>query len=246
MTRVPLALLALLLVPWPALAQKVTLPEKVEAPPGLIMVAADTDCATLEWWAPDGGLQLIPSALLKDSHTAVGIALQPGRYRLQAIGAKGDKPAYAVTTVIVGGAPPVPPGPQPPGPQPPGPGPAPGPAPIPLDGLRVLILYESKDLDSTDPNVRAVLRGKPIRDFLNSVCVLGPDGKTHEWRIWDKDDDVTAAQPHWQEAMKRPRTTVPWLIISNGKAGFEGPLPKTVTATQELIRKFVPLAEKAG
>src|SRR5262245_34464177 len=137
----------LTLLLWPALcqAQTVKLPPEVKAEPGMVLVKSETDCPTVEWWAPDGGLQVIPSDLLKDTKTAVCFAMKPGRYRLQAVVAKGDKPAYAMTTVIV-----VNPGPTPPGP---------GPEPVP----------------PTDPFAKAILdaySGSPEPDKAESLAWL--------------------------------------------------------------------------
>jgi hypothetical protein len=38
--------------------------------------------------------------------------------------------------------------------------------------------------------------------------------------------------------MKRPRRSLPWLIISDGIEGWEGPLPETVAKFTELIGTF--------
>lgn len=99
-----------------AFGQTVELPKEVKAEPGLIVVPAKTDCATLQWLALDPGLQVIPADLLKDSKTACAVALVKGKYRLLAYGARGDKASPpAITLVIIGEpTPPVPP--DPPGP----------------------------------------------------------------------------------------------------------------------------------
>lgn len=142
-------------------------------------------------------------------------------------------------TVQVGDVPgpgPVPPGPVPPKPPDP-PEPRPDPAPIPFQGFRVLIIYESgMNLSLTQ---HSIIYGKTVRDYLQAKCVVGADGKTKEFRIYDKDLDVTGDAYLWQTAMNRGRTkTLPWLIISNGKTGYEGPLPNSVAETMILLRKF--------
>jgi len=127
----------------------------------------------------------------------------------------------------------------------PGPGPTPGPtpnpdtpAPIPLAGLRVLIVYESRDATTLPAGQQGLLFGKAFRDLLNASCVTGSDGKTKEWRIWDKDVALDGAEAHWATAMKRTRTSVPWILISNGKTGYEGPLPASVDEATTLIKKY--------
>jgi hypothetical protein len=129
-------------------------------------------------------------------------------------------------------------GPAPP-PVPPGPKPdPPSPAPIPAAGLRVLIVYETADATKMPVAQQSILYGKPFRDYLNAKCALGPDGKTREWRIWDQNVATSAESKTWQDAMARPRASVPWLVVSNGKAGWEGPLPANVDAAMAIIKKF--------
>jgi hypothetical protein len=105
----------LCLLALPAQAQTVEVPAEVKAEPGMIVVPAQTAGKEVRWYAPDPGLQVIPSSLLKDSKTAVCIALKPGRYRLVAYTALADVPSEpAVCVVVVGNAPgPVPPPPDP-------------------------------------------------------------------------------------------------------------------------------------
>jgi hypothetical protein len=171
-------------------------------------------------------------------------AAGPGVYKikLRSIRLKDGKTTVetARATVVIGEAPPVPPVPPGPGP---GPAPAPppdppSPAPIPAAGFRVLIVYESADLPKLTAGQQAILYGKRLRDYLNAKCVVGADGKTREWRMWDADTATDGEAKHWQEAMKRPRKSLPALIISDGKTGWEGPLPASVDETLALLRKF--------
>lgn len=130
---------------------------------------------------------------------------------------------------------------------PPGPAPTPTPTPTPTpidpapiteDGFRVLIIYESSDMTKYSWEQQAILASQDIRDFLNQNCVK--EGSTPAYRMFDPDVDLKNESPIWQKAMARPRTEIPWVIISNGKTGFEGPLPKTPTAFLELCKKYLP------
>lgn len=146
-----------------------------------------------------------------------------------------DGPVDLYTVSITVGTP-TPPPPDP-GPGP-GPGPPPSPAPIPVAGFRVLMVYESADLSKMPAAQQVILYSKPVRDYLNAKCIMGPDNKTHDWRIWDRDSDTSNESALWQAAMKRPRASVPWIIISDGKKGYEGPLPATVDETLALLKKY--------
>jgi hypothetical protein len=180
------------------------------------------------------------------------------RFELIAIGKANDGTVTADADVIditVGGVTPVPvpiptPTPPTPGPIPPTPTPTPGPptpgptppspspAPIPAPGLHVLMVYESGELSKLPPAQLSVLYAKSIRDYLQAKCPVGPDGKTKEWRIWDQNTDASGDAPVWRDAMNRPRASVPWIIISNGTTGYEGPLPRSIDETLVLLRKY--------
>jgi hypothetical protein len=128
--------------------------------------------------------------------------------------------------------------PAPTPPVPPNPGPTPTPAPIPVAGFRVLIVEDSTNRTKLPPAQQAVLFAKPIRDYLDAKCVVGADGKTHEWRIWDQGTDAGADGEPWASALKRTRQSLPSILISDGKTGFEGPLPATVAETLALLKKY--------
>ena len=130
--------------------------------------------------------------------------------------------------------PPVPPVP----PTPPDPPTPVDPSPFVGDGLRVLITYETQDVGNLKPGHQAAIFGKQVRELLDQKCVMGPDGKTHEWRIWDKDVAVGDESDIWKAAAKRDKKSIPWIAIGNGKSGFEGPLPDRVEDTIALINKF--------
>lgn len=132
--------------------------------------------------------------------------------------------------VIVGGiVPPTPPTPPAPPPVPPAPPPVPPappkpPAPIPTAGLRVLVVYEATAKGPLLTSAQAnELYGEEFAKWLNANCVKV--GTQAEWRIWDTDTQTAGASELWQKAMARPRSVIPWLLVSNGVTGWEGPLP---------------------
>lgn len=124
-------------------------------------------------------------------------------------------------------------------PPPPKPDPKPDPkddAPIPAAGLHVLVVFESGAQHTAAQNT--IFYGKRVRDWLDTNCVAGPDGKTRQYRIWDQDTDGYSDSKLWGDAMKRKRTALPWVIVSNGVTGFEGPLPADADSFLELVKKY--------
>ena len=204
---------------------------------------------------PKAGLiwRVSPSKAVDKASTAKGhlqFTAPPGEYavtllavRLSAAGETEVEEAEA--TVVIGEPKPPEPGPGP-GPKPPDP-PKPGDTPIPGPGLKVLIIYESAELSKMPATQQSILFARQLRDHLQAKCVVGPDNKTKEWRIYDKDVDTSAESKRWQDAMKRPRKSVPWIVIGGEASGYEGPLPATVSETLELLKKYESVTmKKAG
>lgn len=114
------------------------------------------------------------------------------------------------------------PGPNPaPNPIPtPIPNPTPSPAPISADGLRVLFVYESSD--AQDP--KAVIFSTKVRTWLNENCVKVD--RQPEWRQYDQHTTSLEGESKiWQDVMARKRDAGEWLVVSNGKTGYEGKMP---------------------
>lgn len=155
-------------------------------------------------------------------------------YSIVDFDAKKVDTKYLSLALIIGDgpAPPVPPGPNPPEP------PGPTPAPIGINGLAVLMVYESSEI--LPIGKQNVIAGKVVRDYLDSKCVTDPswpNGKAY-W-ITDKDVNAASVNKIWQDALKRPRQAVPWIVISNpSKGGYEGPLPNTPEEAITLLKKY--------
>ena len=123
------------------------------------------------------------------------------------------------------------PPPDPPGPEPPN--------PVPTDGNRVLIVYESSELSTLPPDQAVLMTSGNVRDYLQRKCSKGPDGRTPEFRIWDKDVDATNAGQTWKDALAIQRNGLPWLIVSNGTTGFSGPLPDNEAALLAKLKQYL-------
>jgi hypothetical protein len=224
-----------------ARAQSVTMPAQVTVPAGrLASVQISYDGDDLKFDVPsslDSFREYDPDPK-KVRLKIIGYPAadnKPYQARIIAVTAKAGKLSdFAVCILTVGDTPTPTPGPTP------GPGPEPKPDPAPLPdakGLHVLMVYETGA--TLTPGQQGLIFGQAVRDYLNQKTPVGEDGKTHEWRIYDKDADTSGVPKVWQDAMKRERKSVPWLLISNpGKGGYEGPLPESPDKFLELVKKY--------
>lgn len=250
------ALFVAMLVAWPVFGQEPPKPApKIEGPslasPGQELRLSVTGLTTpplsegigkLQEWStrvnlsvdsPEGG------DAVADTDLSLGLGAQSVRFRIFFTPSKGgvyflvlqDANADVVVTKRITVGPVEPPSPNPP------PGPTPTPAPIPLSGLRVLVLEETGDRHKLPPKQEAILTSTEIRAILNTKCAKGAGGLP-EYRFFDVDADVTLQEKHWQEAMKLPRQSLPWLVISNGTKGYQGPLPPTIEDMIKLLAEF--------
>jgi len=173
-----------------------------------------------KWITPDGCMTLAGTNGLAISFTL------PGKKEIHLVSSSTDGIAIGswIIDVVDSGFNPLPN---------PTPTPTPlNPAPIPYPGFRVLMTYDSA------LGVPESMTAKVVRDYLNTHCVKGPNNKTMEYRVWDVNVDTTETIPMWQDAMNRPKPTQPWIIISDGKTGYEGPAPKTTTEMLSLLKKY--------
>jgi hypothetical protein len=139
----------------------------------------------------------------------------------------------------------VSPGPHPPGPGPaptPTPTPTPGPVPIEGMGLRVIFVTESSEAIKLTKDQEQILFGPIVRDFLNANAAKNPADGSSDWRILDPDTTYSNPNDKFAKALTRPRASLPWIIVSNGVSGYEGPLPANVNETLALLQKFLPKA----
>ena len=202
----------------------------------IVLKAADVTSAKAQFlWDVSDGAQVV------EAGDTLYVWAPPGTYRVQLTAVDFDtkKIERARFAFTVEGAAPTPPTP----PTPPAPTP-----PAPVKGLRVLIVYDSSALSAMPPAQRTILTARSVHDWLDARCAVGPDGKTHEWRVWDKDTDPRGEAAVWGQWLARPHAAVPWVVIG-GDSGvaYEGPLPGTVADTLALFGKYAPPSlRKAG
>ena len=114
----------------------------------------------------------------------------------------------------------------------------PGRAPVAVKGFRFLIVEETEDRAKLTEPQRQILFSPDIRSYAAGHCAKGPDGKTPEFRIFDKDADLSHESDVWRQFMAVKREATPWLVVSNGSSGFSGPLPATAADTLAILKKY--------
>lgn len=127
--------------------------------------------------------------------------------------------------------------PSPPGPTPDPPNPVPPVPPPPAPGqITVLIVEETEERTPA----MALLQGSTkLREYLNSHCEKGDKGRPM-WLWTDDDAEFKNAHKVWQDAMKLPRQSVPWLIVlaKGGATLHSGPLPAKTDAVLATLKKY--------
>lgn len=109
------------------------------------------------------------------------------------------------------------------------------PSPFDGDGIRVLIVYDLDDLQKYSPQVMDTMYSKDLRVWAVNNAAKDETGQP-ELRIFDQ--HIQNQPERWMKALQRPRVGMPWLIVGNGKKGYEGPLPPTEEATIALLETF--------
>jgi hypothetical protein len=131
-----------------------------------------------------------------------------------------------------------------------GPGPGPGPdppppsdVPFPAPGLTVLIIKESQTTGQLTADQRAIFTSSRVLNFLNGACTKLSDNNP-AFRLWDDDfgtGQLSGAPKTLQTAYKYFKDKVnkiPWVLISNGKTGYSGPLPKDIDSFIQLVEGY--------
>ena len=191
------------------------------------IIDVKTEAAIVEVNVEDSQRNQIATQKLDDAW----LIAEQGKFWITVTAVDFDKKIYSHKQIVVtiGEAPPPP---TPPEPQPPNP----SDAAINAPGLHVLMIAESGDTQ-TPPGKLAVLNSAKIRQWCNENCAK--DNASVGFRLYDPDQPASLDYQHWQDAMKLPRTELPWLIISNpGVGGYQGPLPDSVDETLQLLEKY--------
>jgi hypothetical protein len=233
--------------PQPTTNPEVLLPPEVRGGKGMpIMVVPIRVDGGRPKFKVGAGLQQLDLGALFPGTEPAGVLVYgatDGVFEVWAWNAKGDAVSQlSVCKVVVGSGIPVPPVPLPPGPVPPGPVPPdvkPDPSVIPIagDGLHVLFVEETKDRAKLTREQLGVLFDGDMRDYLRSACP--GEGLERRWYLLDKDIPAGELPKKWADALKRPRTSDFWMVVSNpAKGGWEGPLPADKATAKSIIEKY--------
>lgn len=89
------------------------------------------------------------------------------------------------------------------------------------------------------PGQALIIDNGAIRDYVNEKALKDDKGNP-EFRVWDKDMAMTGDVPKplkdaFTLANGKP---VPYLVVSNGRAGYAGKLPATPAATLATLQKY--------
>jgi hypothetical protein len=111
------------------------------------------------------------------------------------------------------------------------------PAPIPVAGLRVLMVYSKQNAAKLTTGQYAAIFGQDMRTLLESKCVVEPETMKKGYRIWETGINPSGDLKVWADAYPLAKSD-PWLIISNGKGGYSGPMPAKLEDTIALVNQF--------
>lgn len=192
-----------------------------------LVITAPTGGILYQWQVPSGVTSLRRANVLEIASAPKGPLVISVEFAIVDFDKKTVETKYGSTSFDVGDvqqpAPPVTPT-----------DPKPIPPPITLPGLRALIICETME---GPPALNLIISGEKVRSYMKEKGVV------NGFLALDKDytdADLKQLEPWVRDAYKRPRTSLPWIVISNGTSGFEGPLPLTNAPTDalNLLKKF--------
>lgn len=113
--------------------------------------------------------------------------------------------------------------------------------------ISVVIIQKQLDLSKVPPAQLQIFTSTKIRDYAATHCMMGLDGKTPEFKIYQKNtEDLSKQSPAIQKGFKlaledmqkSENEPLLWIAVSNGSQGFSGPLPANEEETLKLLKKY--------
>jgi hypothetical protein len=149
-------------------------------------------------------------------------------------------PNARICQVVPVPVPPIPPLP----PDPPVPPVPPGPVPVPVAGLRVLIIEETADRAKITLGQREILLSTlpgGVRDMLNKTCAKDAAGNP-EWRLFDKDQSLAKEPPIWGQlrGLIVSGSPTPTWVISTPTGNSVATLPATPADALAALKAVTP------
>lgn len=140
-------------------------------------------------------------------------------------------------------------GTDPPGPTP-TPTPTPTPIPTPVDPnetgkLWVVIVEEADNLTTIPSEILVAKSSSKVANYCKTHCVLDQKGNP-EFKTYDDDQDIANSSESLEikdafakavKARQEAKMDGIWLILSNGKTGWSGPLPNEAK-TLEILQQY--------
>jgi len=114
------------------------------------------------------------------------------------------------------------------------------PSPFEAPGIRSIFYFRDMDMMNYTPDQRAAILGVPWREYLKRICADDTalaSGKG--FTMIQPGGDFSLAPALWKKAAERPTSLsadAPWMIVGNGKSGFEGPMPKTTAEIKKIFK----------
>ena len=109
--------------------------------------------------------------------------------------------------------------------------------PVPGDGLHLLVIYETDDRVSMPAGQRSIIDSVPVRQWLREKGFVDENHKSTA-RFFDPQTELVEEDQWFRDALALKTESLPWMIVSNGKSGFSGPLPKTIEEFKAVVGRF--------
>lgn len=104
-----------------------------------------------------------------------------------------------------------------------------GSAPFPTEKLSVLIVEETEDRDDLPPSQVSAIESVIWREYVK--------GKGGDARLIEPKSKLSNEEDWVAKALEVKRDSLPWLVVSDGKRGYSGPLPENLDGLLSKIKE---------
>jgi len=96
-----------------------------------------------------------------------------------------------------------------------------------VKGMQVLFVEERDDITRTPPEQLAAYNSIKVRKWL--------DENKAAYHTCDQDDDISSYGDSWTKMKAKPRKSLPWVYIQNGRRSVSQEMPKDVNSMLKLL-----------